>query len=282
VVTAALRYPPRGLRVTPSLLGRRLPGAQTRGYGSDVQSEDDRSWLKDWRVWGLGAACLVIGFLIGLIIFGEPWHLPPAWGDIPTWLLAIGAGIGTGLALMQLRDLRQQIAKDAERNAKRDELMDKQIADAEAREISRRRRLAEEVEIFSGRSAARVINNSKRPVSDITCKVMSSIDRHTLRTAKKSGLTVPFPTAGGWALAPDAKDYDRVAILRPGSACGYIFEIDGMDPDMFAVAWFTDDEKRRWQLDEHGHLVESADETEYVELAVQRRTSIAERDDAAQ
>ena len=26
---------------------------------------------------------------MGMLIFGSPWHLPPAWGDIPTWITAI-------------------------------------------------------------------------------------------------------------------------------------------------------------------------------------------------
>ncbi len=35
--------------------------------------------------------CLLAGFLVGMVIFGSPWHLPPAWGDIPTWISAIAA-----------------------------------------------------------------------------------------------------------------------------------------------------------------------------------------------
>jgi hypothetical protein len=48
-----------------------------------------------------GLLCVLAGFLIGLLLFGSPWHLPPAWGDIPTWLTAIGtilvAGVACGL-----------------------------------------------------------------------------------------------------------------------------------------------------------------------------------------
>jgi hypothetical protein len=79
---------------------------------------------KDWRVRAVAAAGVVAGFLIGLVIFGAPWHLPPAWGDIPTWFLAAGAFAAAWIALLQLRDLRKQIGEDAERNRKRDELMD--------------------------------------------------------------------------------------------------------------------------------------------------------------
>ena len=32
-----------------------------------------------------------------MLIFGSPWHLPPAWGDIPTWITGIATvGLLTG------------------------------------------------------------------------------------------------------------------------------------------------------------------------------------------
>ena len=32
-----------------------------------------------------------------MLIFGSPWHLPPAWGDIPTWIAGIAtAGLLAG------------------------------------------------------------------------------------------------------------------------------------------------------------------------------------------
>ena len=37
-----------------------------------------------------------MGFMIGLLIFGKPWQLLPAWGDIPTWISAIAT---TGLLI---------------------------------------------------------------------------------------------------------------------------------------------------------------------------------------
>lgn len=45
--------------------------------------------LKDWRVITLAAACGAVGFVVAMLIFGMPWHLPPAWGDIPSWIAAI-------------------------------------------------------------------------------------------------------------------------------------------------------------------------------------------------
>lgn len=56
----------------------------------------DFASLKDNLVITVGTVCGVAGFLIAALIFGKPWHLPPAWGDIPTWIAAVAA-IGAGI-----------------------------------------------------------------------------------------------------------------------------------------------------------------------------------------
>lgn len=167
------------------------------------ERERPKPLLKDWRVRGVAAAGVVAGFLIGLVIFGAPWHLPSAWGDIPTWLLAAGASAAAWIALLQLSDLRRQIAEDAERNRKRDQLLDKQIAEAERRERSERRRLVQGVEVrFNGRTG-NVVNNSGRPINDITTKVMSKVDRHSLAIPEKCGQL--FDDGHAWRYGKDAK-----------------------------------------------------------------------------
>jgi hypothetical protein len=65
-----------------------------------------------------------------MLVFGQPWHLPPDWGDVPTWLAALFAGIAGVVALRQLGMLRQQMADEAERSAKRDEIFDSQVTQA--------------------------------------------------------------------------------------------------------------------------------------------------------
>jgi hypothetical protein len=59
----------------------------------------DRSWRKGWRVAALAAACVVAGFLVGTFVFWKLWRLPPSWGDVPTWILAFGAGITAWYAI---------------------------------------------------------------------------------------------------------------------------------------------------------------------------------------
>lgn len=56
-----------------------------------MKADPRYGWLKDARVITLTVASAVAGFLIAGLIFGKPWHLPPNWGDIPTWLATIAA-----------------------------------------------------------------------------------------------------------------------------------------------------------------------------------------------
>jgi len=218
--------------------------------------------LKDRRVLGAAAAGLLAGFLIGLLVFGAPWHLPPAWGDIPTWILAVGAAATAWITLLQLSDLRGQIAEEAKRNQRRDQLLDKQLAEAEAREESERRRLVEDVDVRFHPSEGIVINNSRRPLVDITCKVMSEADRHVLATADGCGEIVPTP--GGSAIFVPVEGEFRFKGLRPGARCAFSFKELAREPDQVLVVWFTDDAGFRWQLDQYLHLVRSEDEDRYM------------------
>lgn len=108
-----------------------------------------------------------------MLIFRWPGNLPPAWGDLATWLLVVLAAAAGWVGFAQFAILRTQIAEEAERNRKRDELMDRQIAEADRRERSERRRLVEGVEVIFTGATGYTDNNSKRPINDITCKVMS-------------------------------------------------------------------------------------------------------------
>ena len=231
----------------------------------DEGSGRPKALLKTGRGWLLAITAAVVGFVIAMVIYGAPWHRSAAWGDVPTWLLAGGAGVTAWLALLQLRDLREWLAKEAIRNDKRDQLLDKQIAEAERRERSERRRVVEGVKVrFSG-GVGRVENNSGRPINDITAKVMSKVDRHSLRTPSECGEAA----WDGHTWRPvGAKPVSRIETLRPEAACVFVFEGLRGSPDEALVAWFTDDDGFRWQLDEYQHLAESDDENEWVPLRV--------------
>ena len=137
-------------------------------------------------------------------------------------------------------------------------------SEAEARAITKRREQAEDIDLRrSGTSLGLIENKSRRPIRDITCQVMSQVDRHSLRRPSMSGSVVPGVVAGRWDLAPGAKAVSRVEVVRPDSRCGFVFDSLSRETDQVLVAWFTDDAGFRWQLDEYSHLVQADDESEY-------------------
>jgi hypothetical protein len=229
-----------------------------------VKRNREGSLLRDRRVQGLIGVSLLADFLIGMVFFGQPWHLPPDWGDVPTWLLVVLAGVAGWVGFLQLRILRNQIAEEIERNKKRDALVDKQLAEAETRAESERRGLVEDVDVLFTGETGYAVNNSRRPLNDITCKVMSKVDRHSLATADGCGVVDRGPGGQGWMFLPGAKPVSRFGTLRPKSRCGFTFKDLPPDPNQVLVAWFTDDAGFRWQLDQYLHLVRSDDESEYV------------------
>jgi hypothetical protein len=85
-----------------------------------VPPERDFSWVRNWRVIVLAVVCGVAGFVIAMLLFGAPWHLPPNWGDIPTWFLVVLATAGGWFTLSQLV-VQQQALKD-QRKAFADQL----------------------------------------------------------------------------------------------------------------------------------------------------------------
>lgn len=223
----------------------------------------DLSWLKDWRFAGL--AGILAGFLIGLLVFGEPWHLKPDWGDLPTWLLFAIALPG----LYQLRVFVMNNAEEARRNVKRDDLLDRQLTEAQLRADADRRKQAEDIELtyyeHNGSAYGLIANNSRRPISDITCRVIRKLDGATLDspdicgevTVKEVSLAsspggVPLPT---WN---NEQPGSRYGTLRPTKKCRFTFsDVTDGDPGKFIVAWFTDDAETRWHLDQFMHLADT-------------------------
>ena len=233
-----------------------------------MKPERDPSWLKDRRVRWAAAGCLLAGFLLGMLVFGAPWHLPANWGDIPTWLLVLLAAIAAWVGFDQLRILRGQVKEEADRNVRRDELLDSQLEEAKARTRSDRRKQAEGVKVRHKDGAADVSgfvdNESPRPITDVTCKVMSMADGTVIAVPDMRGES--FVTTGTFAgavqprtleIAPDEQPGERYLNLLPGRHCRFTFDGLHVDPDHIVVAWFTDDAGFRWQLDEHLHLAET-------------------------
>jgi membrane protein implicated in regulation of membrane protease activity len=85
-----------------------------------MERKRDLFWLKDSRVLILCGGTFA-GFLLGMLIFGAPWHLPPAWGDIPTWITAVatvgllaGAVVTAIYAIRAFRAQSREVSDQAE------------------------------------------------------------------------------------------------------------------------------------------------------------------------
>lgn len=227
-----------------------------------VKRDHEDSLLRDRRVHGLIAVSLLFGFLIGMVFFGQPWHLPPDWGDVPTWLLVGLAAAAAWVGFVQLAVLRKQIAEEVERNRKRDKLFDKQIEEAERRARSEQRQLVEGLEVRFTGTTGYVKNNSKRPINEITCKIMSKVDRGGLALPAACGEIVGDGITRTFLDEP--KPVSRFETLPPGATCGFTFHNLTESPDQVLVAWFADDDEFRWQLDQYQHLVQTDDESLYL------------------
>lgn len=111
------------------------------------------SLLSNRRVQGL-AGGVVIGFLVGLLIFGKPCGLPPAWGDIPTWITAIATMLLAAFAVITAYYARQafrtqseQLADQKRVNTKQIDALNLQVRELRASLTERKRAQASKVDI---------------------------------------------------------------------------------------------------------------------------------------
>lgn len=233
------------------------------------------SWLRDLRVVVLAIGCMVTGFLAATLTFGAPWHLPPAWGDIPTWLAFIAASVAGSAALIQLSQQQRQITEEAARNIQRDELVRTQLAEATERMNAIRRQQAEQVimtafPISSVRDGdgrigmCQVTNESGRPIRGIACRMLIA-GKLIMPREFESGQELnpvfgtPGPGGGLSYLPADEGTFDLVTggyfRLLANQVIRVIFPADSDDTNMVQyLVRFTDDAEVRWQLDNDMHL----------------------------
>lgn len=215
------------------------------------------------------AAGALGGFLVGLVVFREPWHLQPNFGDVPTWLAASFA-LGAGwVALRQLGILQTQVRDEALRSEKRDQLLDQQLAEAERRIEDYRRRGAEGVHLnfrpHHPDALALVTNYSQRPISDVACVVLSGPERTTAAEPDATAFVTPGSEQQGNELKmPLHWPRSRLCKIPPEGIRAFVFNGLQQPPDdPLLVIWFTDDAGHRWQLDEFQSLTEAADGDRY-------------------
>lgn len=234
-------------------------------------------WLKDWRVIVLAICCTTAGFVAAAVLFGAPWHLPPAWGDIPTWMAFIAASVAGGAALTQLSQQQRQITEEAERNVQRDELLSTQLTEARGRVNAYRRQQAERV-ILTGfhvrgnvdgssgwTGVCEIANGSGRPIRDVTCRMLIN-GNLILPTEFRVGeefrpvIGPPQPGDGVGYLPADEGTFDlgagKYLHLLADHIIRVAFPVPGSDRPA-AVQYlirFADDAELRWQLDSNMHL----------------------------
>jgi len=151
--------------------------------------------------------------------------------------------------------------------------MNSQLAEAREAARSAKRGQAEGVIVHRvvghGRQLfADVENGSSRPITDITCSVMSTKDSTLIAKTESCGqFRVRTSNFGPVAPGPrgveemvDERPVSRYGTLPPGSPCKFTFATTDVNEDQIIVAWFTDDAGLRWHLDEFQHLTETKDD----------------------
>jgi hypothetical protein len=169
-------------------------------------------------------------------------HTQIALGDIPTWLLFLGASAAALIALRQLRTQQKDIARQA-RQLERQQADEVGFVLDSAAGTGRQKRYV-----------ARVFNGSRRPIRNVVCHLEPGPGqgRHL---AAKVGEMVDW----GLSHAPERRgtfvghDGSLVELIRAGATFSFVFGA-GEYPDARASARFTDDAGLSWQIDHNLHL----------------------------
>jgi hypothetical protein len=222
-------------------------------------------------MWLLVALALVFGGAAGFA-----WHAPGTsgtWTEIRTWVGFVVVIIGAGVALYQLMMQRQQLEEqhqllkeEAERNKRRDALLDGQLRELEQRALMTERQQADAVDLRSRPSpkiipsipqlqhgtpyTAEVANGSRRPIRNVACRI---------ELVPGDSLRVPTVASSSKEIA------ERVIVtpvegvcldfVRAGTAAIFVFPFDvNKLPEARMIARFTDDGGLHWQLDTDLHL----------------------------
>lgn len=218
----------------------------------------------------------VLAVLAGIVLGGAAGFILRApgrastWADVRAWVTFAVVLVGVPTALiqlnlqrLQLRSQQQVISDEADRNKRRDRLLDGQLRELEQRAQVLERQQADAVEFSSEPGAsvpgtadpskvvhmAVVENGSPRPIRDVVCRMRpdsaQDYDCEATVVAELAG-TPPFrsPRQGGQA-----------QLIRAGLVFGFRFPFSVVDyPDARMKVRFTDDAGLHWQIDHDLHL----------------------------
>lgn len=252
------------------------------------------SWLTDGRVLIVCGVCLLAGFVLGMLIFGSPWHLPPAWGDIPTWVTAIATmGLLIG-AIITARYAIKAFRKQSEELEEQREINKLQAQDLEEslKERKRLRQVAEREQAndvgfawwpashvlimkpppqlppgtsghpqavahvdTSGMSVLIVGNESRRRILAAACRIEPSEGTGLTLAAEQIGQLADVPIEPHRAMLNNPADGKTTPLIRAGSRYGFLVRFDlKKNPDTRLAARFTDDAGLHWQINQDLHL----------------------------
>lgn len=172
---------------------------------------------------------------------------------------------------LQAEDLRESILerkREAERAAKRDQLLDKQIAEAEQRSLTYERQQAERIDIKPSElrtrvpgsdppashdvHAAELDNQSSRPIRDAACRIQPEPGDDP-EAADTVGVLNSL--ARGSARFLNLASGMQIPLIRAGETGAFIFAVAKADhPKARITARFTDDAGLHWQVDPDLHL----------------------------
>lgn len=197
-------------------------------------------------------------------------------GDLPTWIAALG---GTGAAAAALRQLalqRRQLANqqqvieaETERNRKRDELVDRQLRDFDQRTQAWERRQAEKITVEFTPSttpprgvtlnegdrvfAALVVNNSDRPIRDVTAAIVIGQAEAQPPSAYHRLIPSTYPSTGGFGISETIQD-SHIGLMMIDDRTEFVFPYSTSTRAAVVLVRFTDDAGLRWQVDPNLHL----------------------------
>lgn len=243
-----------------------------------MKRKRDFSWLKNWQIPTLCGGCLFVGFLVGMLIFGAPWHLPPAWGDIPTWITAIatvgllvGAIVTAIYAIRAFREQSREVRDQAEMlriqseqlaeqrtiNAQQTKVLELQATelqeslDQRQRE-ARERRSAQASQVFLWEERTIVNAIGKLPEHTVTAYVRNTSEQ-PVYDVLFSWHADDAPLAQnrrGKPLMPHEADFDSAPVPS------------GVDPEKFgATVIFRDRAKHWWRAGPDGQFDELSEGT---------------------
>jgi hypothetical protein len=200
----------------------------------------DLTWLRDERVLVAISVATAVGFTAGLLVFGQPWNLPPNYGDVPTWLAVVFAAIAGWVGLSQLRILRRQVAREAfDRRRAQASRVFVWVKQERSKALSQAQRAGTGQQLPETIVIARITNTSEQPIYDLEltwhegAALRGSVEaRGVLMPGKQEDLKRQVP-----------ENFSPASRERFGVTLG-----------------FRDAAGVRWTVDQDGHLVDNTQE----------------------